>query len=450
MKISWKLTFLLAVMAGIGAWLTLDHGARGRVENLWRKVSNSSAHAEDTRSSKVWFPESSSKVPWDHTIVLAADQSKGIGLRTVAVEQQTLPTLLRLSGITDYDPATLTVVRSQFDSRVDKVLVDLGSVVKPGDPLLELFSTDLAVAKNDYETAVSQHARDKKVLEYKAPLAETNAIPRKDLIEAQNDEAKSNLQMKLAKDKLLVFGLTEKEIADVPNEDGVKKAKMILRSRAAGIVIKRSVVRGNYYDSKDELMQIAPLEHLWVRGNVSELDADKVQVGQRLTVVFPYSSLTIDGKVEYIDKAIDMDSRSAKFRASIPNPEGRLKAGMFVRVLLEVSPKEGQTVIPRGAMVSVDRVDYVFAKQPGKNDKFERRPIVVAKENNDFVVVSKPSPGNPELKPGDEVVATGSLILEQMYEDRVMVEGEFLSTQPELDEKIVPLNHHDVSISVKP
>ncbi|MGZ3299842.1 MAG: efflux RND transporter periplasmic adaptor subunit [Isosphaeraceae bacterium] len=450
MKISWKLTFLLAVMAGIGAWLTLDHGARGRVENLCRKVSNSSAHAEDTRSSKVWFPESSSKVPWDHTIVLAADQSKGIGLRTVAVEQQTLPTLLRLSGITDYDPATLTVVRSQFDSRVDKVLVDLGSVVKPGDPLLELFSTDLAVAKNDYETAVSQHARDKKVLEYKAPLAETNAIPRKDLIEAQNDEAKSNLQMKLAKDKLLVFGLTEKEIADVPNEDGVKKAKMILRSRAAGIVIKRSVVRGNYYDSKDELMQIAPLEHLWVRGNVSELDADKVQVGQKLKVVFPYSSLTIDGKVEYIDKAIDMDTRSAKFRASIPNPEGRLKAGMFVRVLLEVSPKEGQTVIPRGAMVSVDRVDYVFAKQPGKNDKFERRPIVVAKENNDFVVVSKPSPGNPELKPGDEVVATGSLILEQMYEDRVMVEGEFLSTQPELDEKIVPLNHHEVSISVKP
>ena len=450
MKISWKLTFSLAVIAGTGAWLTLDHWARGRVEDLWHKISSSAAHAEETRSSKVWFPESSSRVPWDHTIVLAADQTKGIGLRTVAVEQQTLPTLLRLSGITDYDPATLTVVRSQFDSRVDKVLVDLGSVVKPGDPLLELFSTDLAVAKNDYETAVSQHARDKKVLDYKAPLAETNAIPRKDLIEAQNDEAKSNLQMKLAKDKLLVFGLTEKEIADVPNEDGVKKAKMILRSRAAGIVIKRSVVRGNYYDSKDELMQIAPLDHLWVRGNVSELDADKVQAGQRLKVVFPYSSLTIDAKVEYIDKAVDMDTRSAKFRASIPNPEGRLKAGMFVRVLLEVSPKPAQTVIPRGAMVSVDRVDYVFAKQPGSNDKFERRPIIAATENNDFVVVSPPSPGNPELKPGDEVVATGSLILEQMYEDRVMVEGEFLSTQPELDEKIVPLNHHDVSISVKP
>jgi cobalt-zinc-cadmium efflux system membrane fusion protein len=154
--------------------------------------------------------------------------------------------------------------------------------------------------------------------------------------------------------------------------------------------------------------------------------------------------------VEYIDKAIDMDSRSAKFRTSISNPEGRLKAAMFVRVLLEIPPKPGQTVIPRGAMVSVDRVDYVFVKQPGKDQKFERRPIIVAKENNDFVVVSPSSPGNPELKPGDEVVATGSLILEQMFEDRVMVEGEFLSTQPELDEMSNPVDHPGPSISVKP
>jgi len=449
MRIGWNILFLLAVIVGLGTWLTLDHHARGRAENLFRQLSDS-AHAGEPHPSKTWTPDSSPRAPWDHKIALSPEQLKGIGVQTVAVKEQTLPTLLRLNGTTDYDPAKLTIVRTQFDSRVDNVLVDLGSVVRPGDPLLELFSTDLAVAKNDYETAVSQHARDKKVLDNKAPLAETNSIPRKELIEAQNDEAKSNLQMKLAKDKLLVFGLSEKEIAEVPNEDGVKKAKMILRSRAAGSVIKRSVVRGNYYDSKDELMQIAPLDHLWVRGNVSELDADKVQVGQKLTVVFPYSSLTIDGQVEYIDKAIDMDTRAAKFRASIPNPEGKLKAAMFVRVLLKVPPKPGQTVIPRGAMISVDRVDYVYVKEPGREDKFERRPIIVAEENNDYVLISDPGPGHLGLKPGDEVVATGSLILEQMYEDRVMVEGEFLSTQPELDEKLDPLSHHNVSISVKP
>ena len=44
-------------------------------------------------------------------------------------------TTLRLAGTTDYDPAVLTIVRTLFDGRVDSVLVDLGSTVKPGDPL---------------------------------------------------------------------------------------------------------------------------------------------------------------------------------------------------------------------------------------------------------------------------------------------------------------------------
>jgi len=450
MKISWILTLFVALCAGVGSWLALDQSSWARVADLWRQISGAGPRSAESRPSKAWVSQSATRPQWDHLITLTPAQVKAIGVSTVSVEKQTHPTLLRLFGSTDYDPVTLTIARAQFDSRVDKVLVDLGSKVGVGDPLIQLFSNDLAAAKNDYETAISQHARDKKVLDYKAPLAETNSIARKELIEAQNDEAKSNLQMKLAKDKLLVFGLTEKEIADVPNEDGVQKATMILRSRAAGTVVKRSAVQGNYYDSKDELLQIARLDHLWIRVSVSELDADKVELDQKLQVVFPYSSLTIPAKVEYIDKAIDPDTRAARFRSSIPNPEGRLKAGMFVRVLLEIPPKPHQAVIPRGAMVSVDRVDYVFVKRTDRTDKFERRPIVVGKENNDYVLVAEPVPGSPGLEPREDVVATGSLILEQIYEDRVMVEGQFLSTQPELDEKVGHSKQQETTITVKP
>jgi cobalt-zinc-cadmium efflux system membrane fusion protein len=450
MKISWKLVLLLAVIAGAGTWATLDQRARGRVEELWRRLTSSTAHAGEAKSGKIRYPSPSPKAPWDHTIELDAGQIKGIGLEMVKVEKQTLPTILRLGGTTDYDPATLTIVRSQFDCRVDKVLVDLGSTVTKGDPLLEVFSTDLAVAKNDYEMARSQHDRDKAVLDYKAPLAKANAVPAKELIEIENDEAKSRYQMKLAKDKLLVFGLTEREIENVANEDGVQKAKMILRSRGDGFVIKRTVVPGNYYDSTSELMQIAPLDHLWVVGRVSELDADKVEEGQKLRVEFPYSGLSIDAKIEYIDKAIEADTRSARFRTSIRNVGRKLKAGMFVRVFVEIPPKAGQTRIPRTAMDSVDRVDYVFVKKPGTIGHFERRRIVAAIENNDFVLVAPTGPGQAHLSPGEEVVSIGSLILEQMYEDRIMVEGEFLATQPEEDEKVDVLNQHNVSISVKP
>ena len=97
-------------------------------------------------------------------------------------------------------------------------------------PLLELFSTDLAVAKNDYETAVSQHDRDKQMLDNKTPLAKTDSIPAQGDDRGPERRGKKQAPDEATKDKLLVFGLTEKEIAEVPKEDGVKKAKMILRS----------------------------------------------------------------------------------------------------------------------------------------------------------------------------------------------------------------------------
>ena len=258
--------------------------------------------------------------PLESNTQLSADQIRAIGLRTEVVKKQIEPTVLRLFGNTLYDPAYVTVVRTQFDSRVDQVLVDFGDVVQIDTPLLELFSTDLAEAKSNYEAAISQWARDKSVLDYKTELAKTNNLAGKELIEAKNDEAQSRLKMKLVRDKLLVYGLSDKEIENARRRRRNPKGEDDLAVAAAGVVVLRDVVKGNYYTSADLLMTIAPLDHLWVRGSVSELDAEKVEPDQTLKVIFPFSDRTIDAKVDYIDKAIDPDSRSAKFRTAIPTP----------------------------------------------------------------------------------------------------------------------------------
>ncbi len=447
MKKNWKLPLAVIVLAAGAAGLALNTWTRAQVVGVLKQISQSTAQAQENRPDKSWVESSVVKTNavWDRTLTLVPDQIKALGLRTVAVKEQTEPWPLRLTGMTDYDPATVTVVRTQFDSRVDKVLVDLGTTVKIGDPLLELFSTDLAEAKSNYEKTVSQWTRDKRVLDYKTPLATENVLARKELIEVENDEGKSRLDMKLAKDKLLVYGLSEKEIEASKTEDGVQKARMILRSRADGVVVSRNVVRGNYYTSADLLMTIAPLDHLWVRGSVSELDAEKVEVGQKLKVVFPFSDRTIDAKVEYIDKAIDAESRSAKFRTSIKNPQAQIKAQKFVKVLLEIPPRQSHTVIHRSSMISVDRLVLVFIKKPPTTATFERRRIFLVRENNDFVIVAEASADHPALAPDEEVVTTGSLILEQMYEDRLMAEGSLLTWNPR-EEQADPLRHPQLVI----
>ncbi len=200
------------------------------------------------------------------------------------------PAILTLFGVTDYDPATVTTVRLPFDGRVDKVLVDLGATVHKGDPLLEIYCPTLAAAKNDYEVAAAQLAHDERVLEImRTGLNDDHPTPNM-FRDAQNDEALSRAKVKVARDRLLANGLTEAEIADVKSQDGVQKARITLRARAGGVLVKRDVVSGNYYDSRDTLLTIVPIDHLWVRGTVAEQDIGRLEIGQPLKVIFPFSS----------------------------------------------------------------------------------------------------------------------------------------------------------------
>ena len=179
-------------------------------------------------------------------VVEAADSS--IGVHDFSVE--------RLKGQATNPADRTSIIRPPFDCRVVEVKVKVGEAVKKGEPLLQVVSADLAAAKADYELAVSQWHRDKNVYDYKKPLVENNTLPQKERIEAENDEAQSRLKMKLARDKLLIYGLTEEEIARIGKEEDRERTGYTIRSRADGIVVAVDAVPGNDYDRKDVLVKI--------------------------------------------------------------------------------------------------------------------------------------------------------------------------------------------------
>ena len=150
-KLRFSALVVLLVAGAIG--LSLNGWTRGHVVEALKQLAQSGSHGDEGPPKKAWLSSASdkAKAPWDRILRLNNKEIDAIGLKTAAVKLQTEPMTLRLSGTTDYDPATVTVVRTQFDSRVDKVLVDLGSTVRIDQPLLELFSNDLAEAKSSYE-----------------------------------------------------------------------------------------------------------------------------------------------------------------------------------------------------------------------------------------------------------------------------------------------------------
>ena len=107
---------------------------------------------------------------------------------------------------------------------------------------------------------------------------------------------------------------------------------------------------------------------------------------------------------------------------------------MFVRILLEIPPTTGETLIPRESVVSVDRLFFVFVRTPGTLGQFERRKIFVGRESSDWVIVAPASADHPGLAVGEEVATTASLFLEQMYETQLVASGAISHERPHDDE----------------
>ncbi len=262
------------------------------------------------------------------------------------------PAMLQVVGRTDFNPDSIVKIRPRFDTLVEKVLVELGQRVKKGDPLVELNSTDLAAAKNDFQTANVQWVHDHRMYEVKSRLATENAISQEALFASRNDETKSRLRATTARQKLAVMGVTEAEIEELEKPDATErtdKAKMTKRSGVDGVVIQRDAVPGNLYDRNDVLLTIAQDDLLRVWVSVDAEDAHKVKVGQDVTVRFPFDDGAVKAKVDYVASSADRETHKVRIAITIPNADRRRKAGMIVRVALAANARQEPFDEPAGA-----------------------------------------------------------------------------------------------------
>jgi cobalt-zinc-cadmium efflux system membrane fusion protein len=169
------------------------------------------------------------------------------------------------------DPDSITRIRPRFnDVLIQRVFVKVGQSVKKGDPLLELRSADLAAARNECRTRFVQWDHDHKYLIAREPLAKENRITQIIWTDTLNDEKKSRLDYLVARERLMTYGMSVEEIDGLLEglSDDRKKApgandisditRMTVVSPIDGVVLERNVALGNFYDTKDVLLVLAP------------------------------------------------------------------------------------------------------------------------------------------------------------------------------------------------
>jgi RNA polymerase sigma factor (sigma-70 family) len=244
-----------------------------------------------------------------------------------------MPPAIELEGRTEYDPDTMFQVRPRFSAIVEKTLVRLGHTVKKGDPLFELRSTDLAAAKSDFQTKFIRWQHDRKLYELREKLFQTGAISQPLWDETQRNEQGSRLDYNLARDRLQVYEVSREEIDRIEAKlhDRKNLARFTLVARADGVAVESSAFAGNFYEEKDVLMVLAPLDHLWVVVSLPERLRGRIKVGQGVEVESPLRQQTFPSVVEFVGPVTEGPHAFA-IRTTIPNPDGRLRAKMTVRL----------------------------------------------------------------------------------------------------------------------
>ncbi len=174
-----------------------------------------------------------------------------------------------------------------------------------------------------------------------------------------------------------------------------------IRSPIAGVVTKLSATSGQRLQSGTEIGQVQELSKVYVDANAFESDVAQLRLGSPITV--SSSGRTYRGRLEYIGRQVDPETRTIAVRSLLNNPEGRLRPDTFVEVSIGLPASSGLT-IPKVAVLSLGSQKYALIDEGAGN--YRRREIKTGVESGPAVQVLA------GLKEGERVVTEGNLLLE--------------------------------------
>ena len=108
---------------------------------------------------------------------------------------------------------------------------------------------------------------------------------------------------------------------------------------------------------------VSQREFLRVRQEGHKADRDSLVVKLRFADGTAYSH---DGKIDFVDVTVNRGTDTVSVRAQVPNPDGVLTDGEFMRVAVQGDAPEEKVVIPQAALLADQEGVYVFVVQDGK------------------------------------------------------------------------------------
>lgn len=144
----------------------------------------------------------------------------------------------------------------------------------------------------------------------------------------------------------------------------------------SGTVGARQISPGQVISRNTLLTTLIDLDTVKAEMNIPERYLGKVAIGQKIRFrVDAFPKDEFEGEVYFIAPQLDPNTRTALVKARVPNPDGRLRVGMFAKLDLSIQLRDRALVIPEPALLASGDLVSVFVVTPQTN--VVMRPVKV-------------------------------------------------------------------------
>ncbi|MHB1398235.1 MAG: efflux RND transporter periplasmic adaptor subunit [Trichloromonadaceae bacterium] len=184
-------------------------------------------------------------------------------------------------------------------------------------------------------------------------------------------------------------------------------AKKTVRAPFAGRLGIRQVNLGQILREGDPIVSLQAPDPLYVNFQLTQSDLPLLQVGLPVQVTFDAAAEVFEARLSAINPEVDMATRNIRIQATLSNPQGLLRPGMFANVVVVLPDQSQVLVIPATAILYAPYSDSVFVvepKDPAKADAglvLRQQFVRIEAKRGDFVALAS------GLKAGETVASTG-------------------------------------------
>lgn len=299
------------------------------------------------------------------TVKISLDKVQLLGVRSEEVRERALSRNIRAFASVQFDERRQFVVAPKFSGWIEKLYVNAtGDAVTVGQDLLDVYSPELNVLQQQWRVA------------------------------GRGAEAT---------DKLRYLAFPEAALEKLRRGDPPSRT-VTIPSPVAGTIVDKVAVEGMHFQTGDALFRIVDTTNMWVIAEVYEQDLAFVKVGDAARVtVNTWPDRAFDGRVTFIYPGLGKESRTARLRIEVTNPDGRLRADMAATVAI-ATLLNSSLAVPESAVIDSGRRQVVLVERG--QGRYEPRPVKLGARVPGWAQVLD------GLKAGERVVTQATFLID--------------------------------------